>query len=650
MRKRSSPPNPLLYLVPRRIAVARFLVVLCAAMLLVPAAARAQDEDAFGAVPAIDPANVVSVRTAWSKDAAAPGEELILAVVAEIEPGFHINSDPGQQLPQGDFEPYPTAIRVTAASEELTIESVRFPAAHPVAAEYVEDKVMVFEGRTIFYLPMRVTADALKAPVGVTIEFEYQACDDKNCFFPAVETIGASLPAAAGAAPLPANEELFAAYAATPAGAAASEAVGFDLFGLSFSVDASSKAGLALLLLVAMIGGALLNFTPCVLPVIPIKIIGLSSAAESRGRCFALGATMSLGVVAFWLGLGLLIALVAGFTATNQLFQYPAFTITVGIVIAFMAVAMTGMFVFRLPQFVYAFNPGQETYAGSFGFGIMTAILSTPCTAPFMGAAAAWAATQHSATTLATFGAIGLGMALPYLVLSASPGLVKKMPKTGPASELIKQVMGLLMLAAAAYFVGVGLSALLSGPPDPPSLLYWWGVMAFVAAGGVWLALKTFGITARTGRRVLFGGLGVLVAAAAVLGAVRLSDRGPIDWVYYTPERFQEALAAGDVVVMDFTAEWCLNCKSLEHGVLHTDRVAGALKEPGVTPIKVDITGNNPDGKAMLKKAGRLTIPLLIVYAPDGREVLKSDFYTVEQVLAALDEARGAGARVASKP
>ena len=97
---------------------------------------------------------------------------------------------------------------------------------------------------------------------------------------------------------------------------------------------------------------------------------------------------------------------------------------------------------------------------GSFLFGVMTAVLATPCTAPFMGAAAAWAVKQPGLTTLATFSAIGVGMSLPYLFLSAFPQLVERMPKTGPASELIKQIMGLLLLAAASYFIGAGISDL----------------------------------------------------------------------------------------------------------------------------------------------------------------------------------------------
>ena len=199
---------------------------------------------------------------------------------------------------------------------------------------------------------------------------------------------------------------------------------------------------------------------------------------------------MSLGVLAFWTVIGILIALVSDFTATNQLFQYPAFTILVGAVIGIMALGMFGFFSVRLPQFIYIINPRQNSPQGSFGLGILAAVLSTPCTAPFMGAAAAWSAAQTPLTTLATFSAIGGGMALPYLILSAAPNLVSRMPKAGPASDLIKQVMGLFMLAAAAYFLGVGISAQLSSPPNPSSKIYWWPVMGLVAAGGTWLAYR----------------------------------------------------------------------------------------------------------------------------------------------------------------
>jgi thiol:disulfide interchange protein DsbD len=242
---------------------------------------------------------------------------------------------------------------------------------------------------------------------------------------------------------------------------------------------------------------------------------------------------------------------------------------------------------------------------------------------------------------VSTFAAIGGGMALPYLLLSAFPNLVNRMPKAGPASELIKQVMGLFMLAAAAYFLGVGISALLSSPPNPPSKIYWWPVMGMVAAGGIWLAFRTLVLARKKITKTVFVSLGLILMVLPTWGAIRLSDQGPIKWTYYTPERFEAAISQGKTVVMTFTAEWCLNCKALEESVLHDQRIIRLLAQEHIVPMKVDITGNNPDGKAKLKAVGSLTVPLLVIFAPDGSPVFKSDFYTVNQILSAVERAVG---------
>lgn len=597
----------------------------------------------FFANPPVSAQEKVRVSTAWPVDAARPGDLVALAIVVDIDDGFHINPDPAQALAVGDFEPYPSDVRILEAAAGLTLEAVRFPKPHPIQADYADGDLMVYEGQTVFYLPIKVGEEVPPGSQRLKLEVEYQACDEFTCFIPNTVVLEAALPVVGAGKPVNRmNSMLFEDYESAGAGTAGT-GVRFDLFGWTFLIDTSSGAGLILLLIVAAFGGGLLNLTPCVLPVIPIKIIGLAQSADNPTRRLVLGTTMSLGVVAFWLALGTMIAGISGFTATNQLFQYPMFTILVGLIIAAMAVGMCGLFYVRLPQAVYRFNPGHDSLGGSFGFGIMTAVLSTPCTAPFMGAAAAWAATQYPATTLLTFAAIGGGMAAPYLALSVFPALVDRMPRTGPASELIKQVMGLLMLAAAAYFVGVGLSALVVTPPDPPGTGYWWPVMAFGAAAGFWLVYGTLQITARTGRRAVFGCLGAALVVFSAIGAVRFTDKGPIDWIYYTPARFEEALEDGRVVVMDFTAEWCLNCKVLEHNVLQSPEVATVLARPDVAPVKVDITGNNPVGKEKLRKTGRLTIPLLVIYTPGGHEVFKSDFYTVEQVVEAVNMARATG-------
>ena len=612
-----------------------------------PFARPAATERNFG-----DSRDVVEVRVVAAADVVRPGGDLPVAIELAIDPGWHLWTNEGTTLEGADeFEgAIRTVISVTApAGLEADPGFMAWPEPHLISADLGEgpQSYAVFEGKSVVYLPVTVATDATDGTVELAFTIDFQACDDQTCLAPATVKIALPISIAADAASGGEASALFAdfdpsVFGRIRSGEKAPEIVDFDAFGLKLSVDIRG-AGFLLLLLLAAIGGLLLNFTPCVLPVIPLKIMSLSQAAGNRGRCFLLGLAMSLGVIAFWLGLGIAVASISGFTATNQLFQSPVFTISIGVVIAVLAIGMMGLFSVRLPQALYMIEPRHDTVIGSFGFGIMTAVLSTPCTAPFMGSAVVWAVTGTITTVLLVFGAVGLGMAFPYLVLAAFPALVKNMPRTGPASDLIKQVMGLLLLAAAAYFAGAGLSGLMVEPPAPPSRLYWWAVGLVAAAAGLLMMLRTFRITPRIGPRIVFGGLGALILAASILVAVRMTDKGPIDWIYYTPERLAEARSDGDVVVLDFTAEWCLNCKTLEATVLATKQVAAALNGDGVVAMKVDLTGNNEAGNALLRESGRLTIPLLVVLAPDGTEIFKSDAYTPRQVLDAIAQAKRGG-------
>lgn len=576
-----------------------------------------------------EPVDPVDVSTAWSAGGAAPGQTVNLAVVLDVAERWKVNANPAAP---GFIA---TEVRVTEAPSTVQFSTPIFPEPHRIPFDLGdgEQSIPVYDGQVVIYLPMAVAGNAEPGTVRFSIDVTYQACEtDGVCLFPVTRSLELELPIVADRSAIePRNAELFAGLAE------ARSLLTIPLFGFDFEIDPRITW---LLLLIAAAGGALLNFTPCVLPLIPIKIMSLSQAAGNRARCLMLGLTMSAGVVTFWLMLGVVIAFVAGFTAANQLFQYPWFTIGIGLLIAVMGVAMGGLLSMQLPQWIYRINPRHDTWHGSLGFGIMAAVLSTPCTAPFMGAAAGWAATQTPWITMSTFTAIGVGMALPYALLSAFPQLVERMPRTGPASELIKQVMGLAILAAAAYFVGTGVSGLLASPPDPPSRAYWWVVGLFIAAAGAWLAWRTMRITPRLGRRIGFGGLGVVMILAGALLGFGFTASSPINWVYYTPQRLAEAQAQGKVVVLEFTAEWCLNCHTLEQAVLHRPQVVRLLNADDVAPIKIDLTGNNAPGNAKLTEVGRRTIPLLIVYDRQGTEVFRSDAYTQTQVIQAVQAAR----------
>ena len=609
----------------------------------------------------------VEVRVTAGRDVVAPGGDLPVAVVLDHAEGWHTHHhDP--EIPQAfrevGFRVIPTQIDAVgeAGGPRPHVAMIQWPEAKTIEVTFTGEPVdwRVYAGQAVAYLPVTVPADAEPGDYALMVTVDYQACDDVTCLMP--ETVERELtirvvdPAAQAEALAAAGERLrddglFADF--DPAvwqrireGAAVPMLIDFDVFGWGFDLNIAGWVGLIALLLIAAVGGLMLNLTPCVLPVIPLKIMGLAQMAGSRGKCLALGATMSLGVVAFWLAIGVAVASLAGFDAISALFRYPAFTIGVGLFIAVMALGMGGLFYVPLPRFAYNVQPRHDTYHGSFVFGIMAAVLATPCVAPFMGAAVAGVMTQRPQVALLVFLAIGGGMASPYLVPSAFPKLVDRMPKAGPASVLIKQVMALLMLAAASYFLGTGLAGVLVQEGQPPTQLYWWAVAAFVAAAGAWLVWRTVRITASGQRRAVFGGLGALLVVMALAGGVRLTDPGPIAWEHYTAERFERRLEEGRVVLLEFTAQWCLNCHALEQAVLHNPRVVEALEGDGVVPMKIDLTGANDAGWAKLREMGRRGIPFLAVFSPTGELVYGGDFYTVEQVLAALDRAQDAGVAV----
>lgn len=570
------------------------------------------------------------VKLVWQNQQLLPGQQAMLGVIFDIQPLWHIQAGEGS----GDEQPpyIPTSIKVNVA-DNWEIGKINWPTAHIFTigeGEYMET-LAGYEGEVLVAFQIDVPSDAQPGEYPVTVTIEYQACDDKSCEMPlnlevsgkavvVVERDDASEPQATIAALF--EETLGEAKPTTT------------------STNAGSLGALAVLLLLAALGGFLLNLTPCVLPVIPLKIMSLAQEAQgSKSRTLALGIAMCAGVISFWLSLGVAVGSISEFT-TNELFQYPAFPITVGIVIALMAIGMCGLFTMQLPQWVYRINPGHDSYHGSFAFGIMTAVLSTPCTAPFMGASIAASVGQSLSTVLLVFGSVGIGMSLPYLVLAAWPQLISKMPRTGPASVLIKQVMGLLMLAAAAYFIGVGISGSLAVISEPPSRAYWWAVAAMLIAAGGWLGLKTFAITKYSLQRSVFGGVGLFIIVVAVAGALFLTDKGPIPWKYYTAkERLQSELDAGNVVVLKFTAEWCINCHLLEKTVFRSDELVALLARDDVTPMKVDITARKKaPGTKLLANYWR-SIPYLVIQRPDGSIAFKADWYTSNDVINGIEAA-----------
>lgn len=632
----------------------------------------------------------------------APGEETVIAVV--LDHAEHWHTYPVEKTgPEDIISLLISATATPEPADGLTFGDPRWPAAHeieiPPALGGGDQKLGVNEGRTVALIPVTVAGSvSAGAEIPVVVAVEYQACDDRLCLAPetvfhrVIVRVGESTEAAEHAdlqayfgeprmvahadvlfeAALPESwTTTFDPYAEAGEADAADEAapvatgVAFSFFGLSVS----GGMALALILPLSFVGGLILNLTPCVLPVLPLKVMTLSQhGGENRMRTFVLGVWMALGVTAFWLALGLPAALVSSFLDPSQIFGLWYVTIPIGVIIVAMSLGLMGMFAINLPQSVYMVNPKADNASGSLMFGVMTGVLGLPCFGFVAGALVPAAASFHPLMVIAVFTALGAGMASPYLFLAAFPKLVDKLPRTGPASELVKQFLGLVLIGAGIFFIGTGLLALVATYPAIEDaiagvieleyfrVLHYIPVSIAILAAGGWLAYQTFKITAKPVNRTVFGATGLLVAVVgvglsvnAVMAASHARDSG---WVDYSAAALEEAVDDGYAVFIDVTAEWCINCKFFERTVLDVDPVRSRLESRDVVMMKVDMTGRNPEGQALLRELELVGQPQWIAFGEgltDGHEVLVPG--NGPQVLDVLDRAstrQAAGEAVAA--
>ncbi|MEM9415652.1 MAG: cytochrome c biogenesis protein CcdA [Planctomycetota bacterium] len=536
-----------------------------------------------------------------SQSQARPGDQVIVAVKAVVtdetdRQGKHWHFYPRQDEHRGVEK----ATVITPGFDGLPLRSgaVQWPAPQNIINATGAPQP-AYEGVQYFYIPVLIAEDAEPGTLTLPVEVYFQACSS-FCIAPKTVTVEAELEVVSSDAATPgsrADDEAFAGFDAdaftamtgsdsgTPSlqnegvspGDSGAEAEASAESGAETPAPAGSTIsvpfigeiktegflGLLIVILLAFVGGTVLNLMPCVLPIIPIKIMGLTKASGSRGKSVFLGLMMLLGVMSLWVVIGVAIASLKQFDSVSSLFQKPLFSISVGLFILAMGVGMMGLFTVQLPQFVYRVNPKHDSATGAFGFGVMAAVLSTPCTAPFMGASITWATQQpHTYIVIAVFIAIGLGMGWPYLVLAAFPKLVEKVPRTGPASELVKQILGLMMIAAAVFFTGAGVLGLLRQYPFLGPVLYWWLTTGVVGVMAFWLILRTFQITPAAGRRIvftliglaMFSGMGWFAYSQTMIEHFKHTNTEV--WVDYDASAFANARSDGSIAIVDFTADW----------------------------------------------------------------------------------------------
>jgi suppressor for copper-sensitivity B len=601
----------------------------------------------------------VTITAESSATAFTAGSTFVIAVTLDHDDEYHTwPNNPVVPEELGDFPAIATTIEASLP-DFFTAGPTQYPETHTVSVRFLGPPIdlITYEGRAVAYIPIRIADDAQPGDYTLSIESFYQACNDTTCFPPTpdTQTLTISVVQTAQAiTPNPlfdnfdptvfSNTDAWGDIAATTASQPLNQDRQF--LGLFVLPPIDSAAGIAVIALAAAFGGFILNLTPCVLPVIPLKVMTITNhAGESKSRAIKLGSMMALGVIAFWVGIGIPVAFVADFVDPSIIFGIWWVTGIIGLLIAIMGLGIMGLFTIKLPQKTYMINPKADSSSGSFMFGIMTAILGLPCFGFVAGALLAGAATMQPWQVMTIFFSLGFGMAFPYLILTLNPQWMNKIPKTGPASELVKQVMGLLMLAAAAYFLGTTAISISSSQswstPWWFKAIHWWVIALFGLSAGTLLIVRTIMISKRTTPRLVFAILGLFVASSGIaVAANQTSHQYHYFWQPYSQTALDDALNSGKAVVLDFTAEWCLNCKTLEATVLSRDPVKPLLLGPNVVPMAADLTSTSAPGWEKLRDLGQTGIPLLVVYEPGNPEpIWLSNAYSSSQVVAAINQA-----------
>jgi thiol:disulfide interchange protein DsbD len=391
--------------------------------------------------------------------------------------------------------------------------------------------------------------------------------------------------------------------------------------------EGSEQLSLLEALLFALLGGLILNLMPCVFPVLAMKAAALARlAGHQRAEMRRDGVAYTLGVLVMFAGMAAIVLAIrasVGEVSWGFQFQSPIFSLLIAYLFFVVGLNLSGVFEIggRLAGVGQSLTNRDGT-VGAFFTGVLAVVVATPCTAPFMAAALGFALSQPAPQTVVVLLAMGLGLALPYLLLAVTPALQRLMPKPGPWMERLRQLLAFPMYASAVWMIWV-----LTQQTGADGVIYALGGMVLIAFA-IWLLRIGSGASPAVWIRRGLAAIAVLLAFGA---ALKLED-GPATaasasghpaggvsfegWERYSRDRLNQAVAAGKPVFVDLTAAWCITCLVNERVALETPAVRHAFEQAGVVKLKGDWTNRDPEITSLLKELGRAGVPLYLWWAP----------------------------------
>lgn len=435
----------------------------------------------------------------------------------------------------------------------------------------------------------------------------------------------------------------------------------------------------AIILVMAYFGGLILNLMPCVLPVIAPKLHSfVKQSGEARGRVFLLNVAYTLGLLTvLWLLAALsriadLMMFLRGVLPESvaqylpeiqnmgwgQQFTYPGFVIFMISLVFIMGLSFLGVWEIPIPGMATSGKLSKmqrkEGYLGAYCMGILTTLLATPCVGPYLGTVFGWVMTQQVWMSFVVFTVIGLGLGTPYLLIGAVPELIRFLPKPGEWMETLKEVMGFFFLGTvvwlfyvlpdrycvqtlgflvslwfACWLVG---KTTLSGASREAVLTAWAAGLIVVALCGFTFFSVGFGSRAETETNA-----GTVTESQKIMETEKEKTDG-IPWEAFSDELVELYRTENRVIFIDFTARWCATCQTNSKLAIETTEVSQFIRENGIVPLLADWSEPSEEIEANLKKLGRNSIPLIVIWVPGHDQPMLIDgLVTKAKVLSALD-------------
>jgi thiol:disulfide interchange protein/DsbC/DsbD-like thiol-disulfide interchange protein len=398
-------------------------------------------------------------------------------------------------------------------------------------------------------------------------------------------------------------------------------------------------------LLLAFLGGVVLNAMPCVFPILSLKLLSVAQQAHGhRNERIAHGLAYTGGVLASFAALGgLLIALRGAGQAVGWGFQLqsPIFVAVLAYLLFAMGLSLSGAAGFGASLSGVGGGLARRSgLTGTFFTGVLATVVATPCTAPFMGAALGFALIAPALIAVGVFLALGLGLAAPYLAASLTERWQRLLPRPGPWMDFLKQLLAFPLYGTVAWLLWVLAQEV--GANEISGALFGLVLVAFA----VWIYGRTRS-AALLGRSIgtgfaAAGGIAALFFVASLTASngqtpsAHAAREDGLNYERFTPQRLSALEAEGKPVFVNVTAAWCVTCLINERVALDNEAVRQAFAERGIVPLKGDWTNQNPEITQFLQQFGRSGVPLYLLYTGKGEPVLLPQILTAASVLDAL--------------